>query len=633
MLPILQRLTQSPLVADGALGTYLYQTGHDPRALSETLVLTDPHAVLAAHRAYLEAGAGLIETHTFGANPFALAADAPGTDCATLLDAAARLALTAADGTAYVAGAIGPILNAPDDTPAADLADAYTLQARTLADAGVHLLILETFPSLRLALPALDAALATRLPVAVQLIFSDGVEADGITAQTAATTLIDRGASIIGANCGRGLASIRSALPGLLAAARGRAHVSLFPNAGYPEQLNGRLAYLLTPDYLGLQARDWFKSGVRLIGGCCGTTPESIQAIQRAASTLRKPPAWPIADTTTRQPDDLTTPSPVATPDPCHATTSPLPSELLAPCSAFKPGLLLDALASIRLPVIAEIDPPPHLDPAPMLEGARALLDAGAHAISLADNPLASIRTDPFAIGARLHAETGAPVVCHLTGRDRNSHAVQSTLMAAHMNHIAAVLCVTGDPMVQHRGTAVYELNSSGLLRLAAKLNAGHSHTGRPLNAATAFSLGAAYNSHARNPALELQRLRQKQTHGAVFTMTQPVFDAPTARRVMDDLRATSLRVFLGFMPPLSAKLANYLHNEVPGILLPAPLLDQLNRLPDPADQQRAALDATHALLAELAPELDGVYLITPGLRYPALLPLLEQLNQLRTPK
>ncbi len=613
MLPLLERLSESPVIADGALGTYLHQGGYDLHTLSETLVLTEPQSIAAAHQAYLDAGAELIETHTFAANPLTLRRDAPGVDARELHTAAAQLALQAAKGRAYVAGAIGPAQESAEFSEA-ELSEAYEAHAAALVDAGVHLLILETFPHLRALLPALDAARRAangKIPIAAQLLFADGFEGDGVTAQDAAARLIQHGAQIIGANCGRGLQSIRTALPGLLAAAKDRAFVSLFPNAGYPEQINGRTAYLLTPDYLGGQAREWAARGARLIGGCCGTTPESIAAIRRAITTLRKFPAWPT---------------------PFRATISFAPAA--APSNENKtparPGAFLDAVADIHLPVIAEIDPPPHLNAEPMMTGARALLQHGAHAISLADNPLASIRMDPFSVGARLHRETQAPVICHLTCRDRNQHALQSTLMAAHMNHVAGVLCVTGDPFGQHRGTAVYEVNSLGLLRLVAKLNLGHSHTGRNLNGGTNFSPGVAFNSAARNLHQEVGRLRQKHALGAVFTMTQPVFDIDTARRILDATRLPGLRVFLGFMPPLSAKLANYLHNEVPGISLPQKLLDQLNALEQPADQEKAALDATHALFDQLAPELDGIYLITPGLRYAPLLPLLDQLNTLR---
>jgi homocysteine S-methyltransferase len=255
-----------------------------------------------------------------------------------------------------------------------------------------------------------------------------------------------------------------------------------------------------------------------------------------------------------------------------------------------------------------------------MLDGARALLDAGACAISLAENPLASIRMENFYVAERLRRETGKQVICHITGRDRNMLGMQSALMAAHAAGIEAILAVTGDPPItggHQRCVAVYENTSAGLVRLLTQLNAGRSATGRDLRGQSNFSIGVAFNSAAANLDAEVARLRRKHAEGARFVMTQPVFDEEQARRVLDALSAFSeLRVFLGFLPPITERLARHLHDEVPGIRLPEAFMQKLFSFTNPADQERFAIEETYRLIETLRPELHGIYLITPGTKW-----------------
>lgn len=611
---LLDRLAAAPLVGDGAMGTYLHELGHDIRQGPESLVLSDPDAVRRVHAAYVEAGAELLETNTFGANALSLAAQEERALAREVNAAAARLALEAADGRAWVAGSIGPVPWTTHDEAwdSAAALEAYREQAQALVSAGVHALLLETFEDLdllRLALRACRAAAGEQVPIIAQMVYADG-HASGLRAEEIARRLVADGAAVVGANCGRGLPSIRTTVDGLMAGCGDRAFVSAYPNAGYPEQLRGRTVYLSTPAYIAEQAAAWARRGVRLIGGCCGTTPETIRAIRQALAGLRRVPA-------------LRMQSAVAAP----AATPVTPAVPPTPATA---GGFLKAIEGMRLPAIAELDPPPHLDWQPTLAGARALLDAGAQAISLAENPLASIRMDNLFVGAAIRRATGGHVVCHVTCRDRNSLGLQSALLGAHAAGIEAVLAVTGDPAppVAHgRVVSVYELTSLGLVRLAAGMNQGRSATGRDLKGSTRFSIGVAFNSAAPNLAAETARLRRKAGEGAAFVMTQPVFEPDHARRVLEAARSSGLRVFLGFLPPVTLKLARYLHHEVPGIRLPDDLLRKLEALPQVADQERAALEHTANLLDVLAEELDGVYLIAPGTRWRVLLPLLDRIQ------
>ena len=615
-MTLLERLEQAPIIGDGATGTYLHELGFDLRNGPEQLALTAPDTIRRLHAAYLEAGAQLLETNTFAANRFALAATPFAGRTCDLIRAAVQLAKeTAAPHQAWIAGAVGPATPPDDEHDPERLTLAYREQFETLCECGVDALWLETFEDWHLTVPAVQAALDTagnRIPVFVNMVFADGFTTSGERAEAIARRLCGWGVAGVGMNCGRGIEAVSTAVEGLLEGAGGHAHVGAFPNAGYPTRVNGRTVYLATPGYIAKQATDWIAQGVRLVGGCCGTTPDTIRAIAQALTRMRKIPPSRVV----RQ----------------HAEHVTAPIAPAPPPRATKPGGFLDAIRHDALPVIAEVDPPPHFDLAPMLARARALLDAGACAISLAENPLASIRMENFHVAARLRRETGRQVICHITGRDRNMLGTQSALMAAHAAGIEAILAVTGDPPITSghtRAVAVYEHTSAGLVRLLAQLNAGRSATGSDLRGQSNFSIGVAFNSAAANLDAEVTRLHRKHAEGARFVMTQPVFDEDQARRVLDALRAfPDLRVFLGFLPPITGRLARHLHDEVPGIRLPEAFMQKLLSFESPADQARFATDETLRLIATLRPALQGLYLITPGIHWQPLADILAQLRQ-----
>ncbi|MCL1919559.1 MAG: bifunctional homocysteine S-methyltransferase/methylenetetrahydrofolate reductase [Kiritimatiellaeota bacterium] len=620
-MTLLERLAHAPLIGDGATGTYLHELGFDLRDGPEQLSLTAPDAIHRAHAAYLDAGADLIETNTFAANRFALAATPFADRTRDLIRAAVQLAKNAAaQRNAWVAGAVGPATPPDDEEQDPGLLTlAYREQFETLCDCGVDALLLETFEDWHLTAPAVQAALdvaGTRVPVFVNMVFADGFTTSGETAQTIAHRLSEWGVAGVGMNCGRGIEAVSKAVAGLLEGAADCAYVGAFPNAGYPTRIGGRTVYLATPSYIAKQSAEWAAQGVRLIGGCCGTTPDTIRAIAQAVSGMRKIPAPRV---TYRASSD------------CARLHSTARDGIAPPPPPAKQGGFLDAIRDTAFPVIAEIDPPPHLDLMPMLTGARALLDAGASAISLAENPLSSIRMENFYVAERLRRETGKHVICHITGRDRNMLGTQSALMAAHAAHIEAILAVTGDPPViggHRRCVAVYENTSTGLVRLLTQLNAGRSVTGRDLRGQCNFSIGVAFNSAAANLGAEVVRLRRKHAEGARFVMTQPVFDLEQARRVLDALSAfPDMRVFLGFLPPVTERLARHLHDEVPGIRLPDAFLQKLFAFADPADQERFAIDETHRLITALRPALHGLYLITPGIKWQAIAEILRNLS------
>lgn len=608
-----ERLQQAPLVGDGAMGTYLHELGFDLRNGPEQLNITNPDAIRRVHSAYLEAGAELLRTNTFSANRFAF------TNYQDILCAGAALAKEVAGNRAYIAGAIGPVSPADDEEKSDELLrDSYQEQFDVLRQTGVDLLLLETFESFEQVVPAVQAALSVannEIPVFVNMVFSDGFLANGEDALTAAERLILWGVSGVGINCGRGMQAVRAALDGLALGAAEHAYISVYPNAGYPERIGGRTAYIDTSLYMAREAINWIRKGARIVGGCCGTTPDTIRAIRHSVASMRNVPASRV---TSKHPILVHTPALTLQPHVQPPATKPI-------CGGF-----LNSVQNIVLPIIAEIDPPPHLDMAPMFAGAQALFAAGADAISLAENPLASARMENFFVAHRLRQETGKQVICHITGRDRNALATQSALMAAHVAGLEAVLAITGDPPQiggHQKGVGVYEHTSVGLVRLLNTLNNGRTMSGRDLKGKTNFSIGVAFNSAAANLDAEISKLRRKEAEGAQFIMTQPVFDTAQAKRVMEALSAfPRLRVFLGFLPPISERLALYLHNEVPGIRLPEAFLKTISMLA-PADQERFATEETLSLIDSLKKDLRGIYLITPGAKWQVLENLIQTIT------
>jgi homocysteine S-methyltransferase len=604
----IERLRERPAAGDGANGTRLYELGCDISRGSESLNLTHPDLVRRVHAEYVEAGAELVETNTFAADSLHLEAFGLADRRRDVILAGVKLAREAAGRRAAVSGSAGPLPVRPtDDAWDEGLARrTYRDLFQTLLEGGVDLVHLETFADLDVLLLALEEARALAgadVPVIAQMRFGGaGYAPSGQDAREVAARLVAAGADVVGANCGRGVSVITAAVKGLLAGA-GDVPVAVYPNAGFPESVGGRLVYMATPAYLADHAVRWARMGAKLIGGCCGTTPESIRAVAMALTTLRKPgPRVAVA------------PPPEESPPPHEA-------------GAAKAGGFLDAIGTKPLPVIAELDPPAHLAFQPVVDGARLLAAAGADAISLAENPLASVRLSNITVAARIRREVGIQTIIHVTCRDRNLLGLQSALMGAAVEGIEGVLCVTGDPVPAHGGPgrSVFDLHAPGLVRLAAGLNRGVLATGADIRGQANFSLGVAFNSAAGNLEGELARLKRKTAEGARFIMTQPVFDADHGRHVLDLLRPTGLRVFLGLFPLVSARSALYLHNEVPGVSVPQDVLDRLTSLPEKADQEAAGVEMAQRLLADLLPAMDGVYLVSPFNRASIVEPMVRQ--------
>ena len=611
----LGRLQSEYLVGCGAHDSRLFDASGDKAGGPEILNLTNPALVRRIHEEYADAGATLMATNTTAANALCLRRCGMESKLREINLAGARLAVESAGNATCVAGSVGPLgLTIEEDWDLNTLASAYRDQMTALLEGGIHLFQLEFFTNLEELLFALEQAKnlgGPDIPVIAQMTFHDGTRIEsGEEAGQVARELVKAGADIVGANCGRSIASTAHATEALLGGA-GATPVSAYLNAGYPEASEGRLVYMASPAYMAEAAMKLAKAGIRLLGGCCGATPEVIRAMTLCLGTIR--PKQSLAAIS----------KPVVSAGPTHARVQEIP------LSHYKKGGFLDGLRNDGIPIIAEIDPPGHLQVRGMLDDARLVAEAGADAISLADNPLASLKMGNVAVAAMLQNEFGIKTICHVTCRDRNALGLQSELMGAHALGIRGILAITGDPLGRSvgAGRAVFEFNSFTLVRLLAGLNRGASHSGSDLKGETDFSIGVAFNSAARNLDGEAQRLGKKIAEGAQFVMTQPVFDAEQAGRVLDLTRTSGVRVFLGFFPLISARTALYLHNEVPGMRIPEPILQRLTGLQAKEDQEKAGLEMTQKLLGSLADQLDGIYLISPHNRARVLAPLVHMIR------
>ncbi|MDD5679044.1 MAG: bifunctional homocysteine S-methyltransferase/methylenetetrahydrofolate reductase [Kiritimatiellae bacterium] len=610
----LDRLQSEFLAGCGAHDSRLYETGGNNTGDPEILNLTHPDLVRRIYEEYADAGAALMATNTTAANTVCLRRCGLESKLREINLAGARLAMESAGNHACVAGSVGPLgLTIEEDWDLDTLAGAYRDQISALLEGGVHLIQLEFFTNLEELLFALELAksLGGRdVPVIAQMTFLDGARVEsGEEAAQVARALAAAGADVIGANCGRSISTTVHAAEALLGGA-GATPVSAYLNAGYPETSEGRLVYMASPAYMAEAAMKLAKAGVRLLGGCCGATPEVIRAMALSLGTIRPKQQAAI-------------PKAVVSAGPARAGVQEID------LTKYKQGGFLDGLRDDSIPIIAEIDPPGHLQVRSILDDARWVAEAGADAISLADNPLASLKMGNVAVAAMLQNECGVKTICHVTCRDRNALGLQSELMGAHALGIRGILAITGDPLGRSVGSgrAVFEFNSFTLVRLLAGLNRGASHSGSDLKGESDFSIGVAFNSAARNLNGEAQRLGKKIAEGAQFVMTQPVFDAEQAGRVLELTRANGIRVFLGFFPLISARTALYLHNEVPGMRIPEPILQRLASLPAKEDQEKAGLEMTQRLLAGLADQLDGIYLISPHNRARVLAPLVRMIR------
>lgn len=589
------------LTGDGAMGTYLYQMGFPVGVSYEEFNILKPEVIAEVHRQYYEAGARVIETNTFSANYASLSKYGLDKQAEQINIAGARLARSAIGEDGYVVGAVGAIRAGKlRNISELQLRGYFEQQMSALLAGGVDGLLLETFYDLEEMLLALQVARSlSDVPVISQFaVEKEAVTADGVTLAEAFTQLNDAGADVVGFNCRSGPNGILRAIDSIGAPLP--LPLSVFPNAGIPDYVDGKYTYTAQPDYFADYALKFADRGARIIGGCCGTTPQHIAAIARALEGYT--PQAVLAD--------------VELPTVGQVSAEPLASETIVVHDHARDNIV--DLVAKRHTVIVELDPPRDLDITKFMNGARALADVGADAVTMADNSLAVTRMSNMALGALVQQQIGIRPLIHIACRDRNLIGTQTHLMGLDALGMDHVLAVTGDPARfgdLPDSSSVYDLTSFEMIRMTKQLNEGIAFSGKPLKQKAKFVVGAAFNPNVKYLDKAIARLEKKIDSGADYIMTQPVYDPALIVKLAEATKHLSIPIFIGIMPLASGRNAEYLHNEVPGIQLSDEVRQRMAGLEGEAGRQEGVRIAQELLDVAL-PLFKGIYLITPFMFY-----------------
>jgi len=593
-------LTEEILLADGAMGTLLVSRGASSEQAKSPLNLTDPESVREVHDDYRDAGARILTTNTWDANRVKLTAHEWADSLEKINREGVRLARESAAGEmVFVAGSIGPLgalVKPYGSLTLAQVREIFEEQARTLLDAGVDLVVLETFGNLLEAAEAVRAlrGLSSEVPILAEMTFlSDGRTAFGESALQALPTLLLAGADAVGMNCTLGpqeTHDVFSRLPAAVAAP-----LSVMPNAGYPTVVHGRNVYLSSPDYLRDYAAAYAEAGAAVIGGCCGTTPEHIRAMARAISGRPRAVARASVSAVVEGPGERA--GEVA------IETSRLKRKLADPEEFL---------------VTAEVEPPRGADVSAAIEGARIFKSCGVDAVNVTDNPMARLRMSSIAVAALIQRETGVEAVVQITTRDRNVLGLQSDLLGAAGLGLKAILCLGGDPLKigdYPQAKQVSEVDVLGLLRIARGLNSGADLAGNPIGAPTPFAIACAANPAAGDPEVEFSKLRAKIEAGATFAQTQPVYDIAALERFFGREEAHAIPVLIGLIPLRSLKQTLFFANEVPGIVVPEEIQRRMRRANErgPEHEKAEGLAIARELAAAIAGTARGIHIMPMG--------------------
>ncbi|PWI58061.1 bifunctional homocysteine S-methyltransferase/methylenetetrahydrofolate reductase [Sulfoacidibacillus thermotolerans] len=600
------------VIGDGAMATQLYRLGVPVGVCYEELSVLKPEVVATVHRSYVEAGAQLIETNTFGAHRAGLERYGLEGQLKEINRAAVRLARAAAKDDAFVVGTIGSVTGARRTlAPPIDLQRAYAEQASALLEEDPDAILLETFLDFRELQTALRVVRnLTDKPIMAQLALLDlHVTRDGVAVEEAFRRLYAQGADVIGLNCRFGPADMQRVLQAITVPEH--AALSVYPNAGLLSMTDGEYAYPSEPEYFAAAAVQFRALGVRIIGGCCGTTPDHVRAMAQAVGQLS--PLAPAAKKVLTE-KRIQQVEPIVTAE----VTRSQPVQTIFRNDGAHVGIEpVSEKVRREYTVIVELDPPKDLFAEKFLVGAQALRDAGADAVTLADNSLAMTRMSNMALGA-LMKQRGVEPLLHISCRDRNLIGQQSHLMGLHALGISQILVVTGDPSRfgdLPGATSVFDVSSFDMIRMVKQLNQGIAFSGKTLEETATFVVGAAFNPHVRHFDKAIKRLERKVEAGADFIMTQPIFDPDFFAVLYDATKHLAVPIFVGVMPLLSQRNAEFLHNEVPGISLSQEARRRMSLFQGARAREEGVAIARELIDAAME-HFHGIYLITPLLRY-----------------
>jgi homocysteine S-methyltransferase len=605
------RIAERPLVGDGAMGTAIYERGIFINKCYDELCLTQPDLVVDIHAEHVAAGAEVLETNSFGANRYRLATHGLESRVEELNVKSAELARRAAGEEVFVAGSVGPLgvpLEPIGRTGLEEAREAFREQVAALAKGGVDLIVLETFSSLDELREAFRGAreAAPELPVAALATFNEnGRTPIGTEAERVAEVMAEEGADLIGANCSVGPAPLLETLERMAAVADGP--FAVYPNAGLPQVVEGRLLYLCSPDYLGKYVRRFLRAApMGLIGGCCGTTGEHVKNIRDAIRSVV--PSEGRGELSIQG----------ASVESEHA---------LEPVAVAQRSRLAEGIASGRFVTSVEINAPKGTAPVKALKAARLLQEAGVDVVNIPDGARATARMSNAALAVILERELGMETILHFCCRDRNLLGMQSDLIGAHALGLRNVLCVTGDPprMGDYpEATAVFDVDSIGLVQLVNRLNRGLDAAGNAIGEQTRSFIGVGANPAAVNLDEEIRRFEYKVEAGAEFCMTQPVYDVALLENFLERTAHCRIPTLVGILPLASHRNAEFLHEEVPGMSVPKEVRARMRAAGSGDGARQEGVAIAREALEACRPLVQGAYVMPPLGRHSSALQVLE---------
>ncbi len=609
----LDSLGDTPLLADGAMGTLLHAQGIEFNHCFDELNIAEPARVAEVHRAYIDAGAQIILTNTFGANRYKLSKHGLDHQVTQINQAAVSLARRVVDASfkqVFVGGDIGPLgvrLAPYGRVQLHEARDAFAEQIIALEGAGVDLLVIETMTDVYETVEAIRAAResAPNLPVVATMTFTrDDVTLLGDNPVKVARALHEAGADVIGVNCSGGpsqllriLKAMRQAVP--------QAKLWVKPNAGWPEHVGGRVMYAAAPEYFRDYVVEFWKAGANVIGGCCGTTPEHISAMRK---TIVSNPNLHVDSVDTHE-----------------------YAELIEDDGREAPSGLAQKLAAGKFVFAVEMDPPRGLSTHKLVAGASLLKEAGADVIDVADSPMARMRMSAWAVCDTVQRKVGIETTIHFPTRGRNLLRVQGDLLAAHALGVRNVFVIMGDPTSigdYPEAADNYDLVPSGLIKLIKQgFNTGVDHAGASIGQPTSFFVGSALNLCSPEPETEIKNLKRKLKAGADFFLTQPIYDPSVAKAFLDRFAEETgslldKPLLVGVLPLVSVKHANFLHNEVPGIVIPEITRQRMEQAGEHGSAEGVKIAVE--LIQQIKAWAQGVYIMPQFHRYDLVAEIIE---------
>ena len=612
----IERLKQSPVLCDGAMGTLLYAKGIFINRCYDELNLSQPELIRAVHHDYLQAGAEIIETNTFGANSFRLARHTLADRVRDINVAGAHVAREAAKGfDVWVAGSIGPLgvrIEPLGKTSFEEARAAFREQVAALVEGGVDLFMLETFGYVEelhqavLACRDVNAKLPAVLPIVAQVtIDEDGNCLDGSDPEAFAARLTEWKVDVLGINCSVGPVAMLDAIERVRAVTS--VPLAAQPNAGMPRSVEGRNIYLCSPEYMATYTPRFVAAGVQLIGGCCGTTPDHIRAMK---SALRVDQAR----------------GKTATSKATHSSATPVAPANIPMAERSRLGA---KIAAGEFVTMVEIVPPKGIDIRKEIEGARFVKSVGVDAINIPDSPRASARMSNQALSLLMQQAVEIEAILHYTCRDRNVLGIQSDLLGAAATGIRNLICITGDPPKMGNypdATAVFDVDSIGLVNMVHNLNRGLDLGGNPIGAGTSFVIGVGANPGLPNLDEEIRRFEYKVQAGAEYVVTQPVFDISLLETFLKRIAHCRIPVIAGIWPLVSVRNAEFMKNEL-RVSVPDEILNRMSRVASPEAARAEGVAIAREMLRAVRDRVQGAQISAPQGRYAAAVDVLEALG------